>query len=69
MKRKILKKLYKEIFKDSKNEIGENDKEKLDNYLNRNNEEVLLYRKLKKKEDRLKSIRKYLKKGYKKIYE
>ena len=68
MKRKILRKLYRKIFKDSKNEIGENDGEKLDNYLNRNNEEVLLYKKLKKKEDRLKSIRKYLKMDIKRKY-
>ena len=29
----ILKKLHKKILKDSKNEIGENDKEKLNKYL------------------------------------
>ena len=49
MKRKILKESYKKILQDSKHEIGEDDKEKLDNYLRKNNEEVSLYKKLKKK--------------------
>ena len=50
MKRRILKKLYKKISRDSKNEIGKDYKEKLDNYLNKNNnKEVLLYKNLRKK--------------------
>ena len=69
MKRKILKKLYKKILRDSKNEIGEDDKEKLENYLIKNKEEVSLCKKLKEKEDRLKSIRKYLKMDIKRKYE
>ena len=68
MKRKIFKKLYKKVLRDSKNEIGEDDKEKLDNYLRKNKEEVSLCKKLKEKEDRLELIRKYLKMDIKRKY-
>ena len=49
VKKKILKRLYSKILKDSKNEISKNDKDKLNKYLEKNNEEVSLHKKLKKK--------------------